>query len=588
MPTPNLATFDLGVTIIGLAGGLVLFLFGLEQMTEALRTIAGGRMKNLLAKATGNRFKGATTGAVVTAIIQSSSATTVLVVGFISAGLISLSQAIPLIMGANVGTTITAQVIAFKITKYAMILVIVGYGVMFFGRRQRTQGYGKMAMGLGLIFFGMQLMGDATNPLRSHEPFINLMKSLDNAWLAALMGMAFTALVQSSSATTGVVIVLAGQGFITLEAGIALALGANVGTCVTAMLASIGKPTEAVQGAVVHVIFNIIGVLIWIGLIDQLAAFVRAVSPTATELAGVEKLAAEVPRQVANAHTFFNIINTVLFIGFTRQMAAVVQRLVPHRPKSTKDSIQPKYLDDVLLKTPALALDRARLEIGRLGRLVIDMVNKVPSVVLYGTPEEIEQLKNMDRDVDSLHASIIHYLGRLSMENIDERQSELLHDFFGASNYIENIGDMVETNLVEVAEERFSNRVYVSNSTEKQFHALHDRVVNSITQAINSLAEHDRELAGLVIGNKEIINQLADQAELHLTQRLVVDEPNRLHAFRVESDLMENIKRMYYFAKRIAKIVAKSDVLPAEQSSDTDGESGSIVVEPDSPRAEYL
>ncbi len=564
MPDPQSGTFEVGGVVIGLSGGLALFLYGLEQMSKALRVVAGGRMKHLLSRATGNRFKAATTGAVVTAIIQSSSATTVLVVGFISAGLLSLTQSIPLIMGANIGTTITAQVIAFKITHYALALVVLGFGVTFFGRRQRTRGFGQMGLSLGLVFFGMQLMGDATAPLHTYEPFIDVMKSLDNALVAALMGMGFTALVQSSSATTGVVIVLAGQGFITLEAGIALALGANVGTCITALLASIGKPTEAVQGATVHVIFNILGVLIWIGLVDQLAAASRAMSPGAPDLSGAQRLAAEVPRQVANAHTLFNVVNTVFFIGFTRQVGVLVRWLVRQRPVSVEEAIQPRYLDDVLLNTPELALDRARLEIGRLGRLVIEMVQKAPSVVLHGTPEELGQLKESDHDVDGLHAAIIHYLGRLSMENIDERQSELLHDFIAASNYIENIGDTVETNLLDLGGARFRQRVYVSDSTEKQFIALHEEVLSSVMNAVEALTERDGKLALKVIAQKEEVNRLGRQADEHLAQRLVVDEPNRLQAFRVESDLVETLKRMYYFAKRIAKVVVRADVEKGE------------------------
>lgn len=565
MSDPQVSTFEMGSTVINLAGGLALFLFGLEQMSESLRTIAGERMKSLLGKATGNRFTAATTGAVVTAVIQSSSATTVLVVGFISAGLLTLTQAIPLIMGANIGTTITAQVIAFKVTKFSLVFIVFGYGMIFFGKQQRTIGYGKIIMGIGLIFFGMQLMGDATEPLRSYSPFIEMMKSMNNSLLAALVGMVFTALIQSSSATTGVVIMLASQGFITLEAGIAMALGANVGTCVTALLASIGKSREAIQGAMVHVVFNLTGVLIWIGLIDQLAEVSRLLSPEAETLTGKDKLAAEVPRQIANAHTIFNIFNTILFIGFTTQMGRVVKRLVPEKPVFVEEEIEPKYLDDNLIPTPDLALDRVRLEIERMGKYVIYMVGKVPRVVLHGTPEEVHQLKELDHDVDLLHGYIVHYLGRLSIESIDENQSELLHDYLAATNYIENIGDMVETNLVELGEERIYKRVHVSKSTEGRLIELYDRVLDNIKNAIDALTENDCELAGKVIGQKEEIDRLVRQTETHLARRLIAEEPNRLESFRVESDLIENLKRMYYFAKRIAKLVRSDDVINEDE-----------------------
>ncbi|MCU7860160.1 MAG: Na/Pi symporter, partial [Candidatus Thiodiazotropha sp. (ex Lucinoma kastoroae)] len=231
-----------GVMGMKLFGGLALFLFGMEQMADALKAVAGERMKGILAKLTSNRFTGAATGAFVTAIIQSSSVTTVLVVGFITAGLMSLSQSIGVIMGANIGTTITAQIVAFKVTKAALLMIGVGFSMLFASKQDRIKHYGAMLMGLGMVFFGMSVMSDAMKPLRTYQPFLDLMISMENPLVGILVAAGFTGLVQSSSATTGIVIVMASQGFITLPAGIALAFGANIGTCVTAMLASIGKP----------------------------------------------------------------------------------------------------------------------------------------------------------------------------------------------------------------------------------------------------------------------------------------------------------------------------------------------------------
>ncbi|MEA2080056.1 MAG: Na/Pi symporter, partial [Pseudomonadota bacterium] len=265
-----------------LLGGLALFLFGMEQMADALKAAAGERMKVILAKLTTNRFMGAATGAFVTAIIQSSSVTTVLVVGFITAGLMSMSQSIGVIMGANIGTTITAQIVAFKVTHYALLMVAAGFGMLFFSRKEKINQYGGMLMGLGMVFFGMSVMSDAMNPLRSYQPFLDLMTRMENPLIGILVAAGFTALIQSSSATTGIVIVMASQGFITLSAGIALAFGANIGTCVTALLASIGKPREAVRAALVHVLFNVCGVLLWLGFIPYLAQFVTWFSPTHT------------------------------------------------------------------------------------------------------------------------------------------------------------------------------------------------------------------------------------------------------------------------------------------------------------------
>lgn len=316
---------DWAVMGMGLFGGLALFLFGMEQMSDALKAVAGERMKDILAKLTTNRFMGAVTGAFVTAIIQSSSVTTVLVVGFITAGLMSLAQSIGVIMGANIGTTITAQIVAFKVTKAALLMIGIGFTMLFASKNERTKQYGGMLMGLGMIFFGMSVMSDAMSPLRSYQPFLDLMKTMENPFVGILVAAAFTGLVQSSSATTGIVIVMASQGFITLPTGIALAFGANIGTCVTALLASIGKPREAVRAALVHVLFNVAGVLVWLGFIDQLAAFVQSISPADPSLSGAERLAAEAPRQIANAHTIFNVANTLIFIWFTGQHARLVE-----------------------------------------------------------------------------------------------------------------------------------------------------------------------------------------------------------------------------------------------------------------------
>ncbi len=552
---------QVGVIVMSLLGGLALFLFGMEQMTDALRIVAGAGMKNLLARLTTNRFKAAFAGAFVTAVVQSSSVTTVLVVGFVSAGLMTLAQSIGVIMGANIGTTITAQIVAFKITQYALVLIAVGFGLLFLTKQRKIQRYGSIVMGLGLILFGMDLMSSATQPLRSYPPFIDLMRQLDNPLPAILVSALFTGLIQSSSATTGIIIVLAGQGLITLEAGIALALGANLGTCVTAMLATIGKPREAFQVALVHVLFNVMGILVWVGFIGELAALVRMISPARPNLPGIARLAAETPRQIANAHTLFNVANTLIFIGFTEPVSRLVQWLVPERPPIGPKRIKPKYLDTILLKTPELALDRARLELGRLGEHTLGMVRRALPTVIHGEEEDLARLAHMDDDVDTLYAAIVTYLGQLSQENLTSRYSEQLSHYIAVANHIESIGDMVETNLVEAGSARLKYDVQMSNSTERHLSALHQQVVWAVKTTLEAFDESDQHLAEEVMAAKLVINRLATDAENHLAHRLIVDEPNRLNTFRIESEIIEYLKRVYYFAKRIAKITVDADLV---------------------------
>lgn len=548
-------TLDYTTIVIGVVGGLAIFLYGMEKMTETLKLISGERMKGLLARMTSNRFKGVFTGAFITAAIQSSSVTTVLVVGFISAGLMSLSQSIGIIMGASIGTTVTAQIVAFKVTKYALVLIAVGFFMSFISKRERVEQYGKMIMGLGLIFFGMSVMKDATSPLRDYQPFVDMMKGMSNPFYAVLVSAAFTGIVQSSSATTGVIIVLAGEGFLSLEAGIALVLGANIGTCITAILAAIGKPREAVRGAAVHIIFNTVGVLIWLGFIPFLADIVRAVSPSPEGLTGLALLQAETPRQIANAHTAFNVANTLLFIGFTPLFARLVERLVPDRKLEEPEAPSKRYLDDILVHTPMLALDVVRLELSRLGSAALKMVHAALPPVLSGSADEIATLREMDNEVDELHGALITYLGRLSSANLSELESHRLSEFIAATNYFENIGDMVETNLVDLGNRRINERIQISPATQGVLKQLDAKVQWAVERATEAMVSQDKDMAREVLEAKAVIAELADAAEGHLAHRLSADEPDRLAAYRLESEVVESLKRIAYFAKRIAKLV---------------------------------
>ena len=556
-PGGGIDSLNMGMKLLG---GLALFLYGMEQMADALKAVAGERMKIILAKLTTNRFMGAGTGAFVTAIIQSSSVTTVLVVGFITAGLMSMSQSIGVIMGANIGTTITAQIVAFKVTKFALLMVAGGFGMLFFSRQEKIKQYGGMLMGLGLVFFGMSVMSDAMSPLRSYQPFLDLMTRMENPFIGILVAAGFTGLIQSSSATTGIVIVMATQGFITLEAGIALAFGANIGTCITAMLAAIGKPREAVRAAVVHVLFNVFGVLLWLGFIPYLAEFVAWFSPAHPELSGTDRLAAEAPRQIANAHTVFNIANTVIFIGFTSQFARLVEKLVPDKPVEELMIAKPKYLDEELLETPSLALDRARLEIGHMGDRVTEMLEGIMTAVINGDRMMLKNIAKIDDEVDILHGHIVTYLGRISQKSLTEEQTRVLVNLMAATNDLENIGDIIETDLVYLGNEGIDAQVSISEETRELLRKLHFIVSTTAELAMDAVMENDERAAQEVIAMKADIGRLMDSAAMHESKRLVAEEPNRLAAYTLEIDIIEKLKRIYYFSKRMAKAVVPEEI----------------------------
>ncbi|UCD76731.1 MAG: Na/Pi cotransporter family protein [Phycisphaerales bacterium] len=540
-------TADLSTTeiIIGLVGGLALFLFGLEQMASGLKIAAGEGMKTILARLTSNRFSGLLTGTLVTGVVQSSSVTTVLLVGFISAGLMTMKQSIGVILGADIGSTFTAQIIAFKVHNAALVMIAGGFAVSYLPRWERVRPYGRVVMALGLVFFGMNVMGDSASPLRKHQAFIDLMMSMEHPVLGIIIGALFTAIVQSSAATMGIVIMLAGQGFISLPAGIALALGANIGTCATAILASIGKPREAVRAAIAHILFKIVGVLLWLPLIDQLASLVEWITPDESGM----------PRQIANAHTVFNVINALVFVWFAGVFAWIVCRLVPDRPEPEDRVIKPKYLDHALLKTPALAIETVRPEIRRMGKRVERMLVDAPSAVLAGSSEDLSRIAAMDDDVDRIHGYIITYLGEISQHSPSDRQREEIMNLMAAANHLEHIGDTIETNLVALGRQRVERQVTISEETAGRIHRVAEAVIGSVRSAVQAVSAMDLEAARVVTGMKDQIGSLVDEAYSHQAQRLVAPEPDRLALYTVEADMIENLKRVYYFAKRMAKTV---------------------------------
>ena len=537
-----------------LFGGLAVFLFGMEQMAEALKRVAGHRMKAILGKLTTSRIMGLLPGAFVTAIIQSSSVTTVMLVGFVTAGLMSLSQAIGVILGADIGTTVTAQIVAFKVTRYALLLVAVGFLLIFTGKAESTKHYGALIMGLGLIFFGMGIMSAGMKPLRSYEPFIHLMQNVSNPAIGILIATVFTALVQSSSATMGVVIALASQGLISLEGGIALALGANIGTCATAGLAALGKPREAVRVAVAHVMFKIVGVLLIVWFIPPFADLIRSISPTSDSLTGFDKLAAETPRQVANAHTVFNVGIALLFLPMAPLFARFCEWVVPDRPIVEPAVIQPKYLDAELLSTPALALDRARREIGRLGELVEAMLKASVPTVVSGNKEQLQTLAEMDADIDVLHGHIVRYLSRLSGHELSAEEADEVMNLLLVANNLEAAGDIMETNLVTIGRRRIDEEVVVSAPTRTVIERYQDEVVEALRAAIKAIREEDREAALKVKAMKKGMAELAEETAKHEIDRLVTNEPNRLQTFTREMEIIENLSRIYRLCRKIAKV----------------------------------
>jgi phosphate:Na+ symporter len=558
-----------GVIVTELGGGLALFLYGMRRMTESLKTVAGGGMKKVLATLTSNRFSAALAGIVVTAVIQSSSVTTVLAVGFISAGLLTLAQSIGVILGANVGTTITAQIVAFAVYKYGLLMIGVGFFTEILARRERIRQWSRALMGLGLIFFGMELMSIATGPLRQWPPFIELMQNMTNPLLAVAVSAVFTAIVQSSSATTGITIVLASQGLMTLESGIGLIFGANIGTCVTAFISAFGRPREAMQAAWAHVIFNVAGVLLWILFVPQFADFVRNLSPATENLQDLAQLAADTPRQIANAHTLFNVANLILFIWFVGPLARLVERIVPPEPEP--ETLQPQYLDDFYLEQPALAIDQARRELIGLGGMVGDMLRRSLHVITTGTDREADQLIKADDDVDTLYGEIILFLGRLSQRDLIQPQPQRLARLLGVANYLEAIGDVVQKDLIGLRQRLVTNELAISPSTLAVIEPLSQATCEAFDQALVALETGGPRDAMDAIESKAVINALAEEATAHLATRLIANEPSRLKMFQIETETIEHYRRINTYIRRVARLALDSpEDDDKEEDADTD------------------
>lgn len=537
----------------GLFGGLALFLFGMDLMTKALKLTAGNHMRDLLARFTRNRFIGAGMGAIITSIIQSSSITTVLLVGFISAGVMSMAQSVPVIIGANIGTTITAQVLAFKVTKFALLLIATGFFLSIIAKKKKLRHYGSMILGLGMVFYGMNVMSEGMTPLRSYEPFINFMITLENPVVAVIIGAAFTAIIQSSSATTGILIVMAGQGILGLESAIALILGSNIGTCVTAGLASVGKPREAVRTTVVHTLFNVLGAMIWIGLIPQLADIARWLSPVHNELSGLARLAAESPRQIANVHTVFNLANAVIFIGFTTQIARFVEWLIPDKPIPVDENLLPKFLDESLLITPSIALETVSREIVRMGTFTRNIVDESMPLALSNNLYEVKKLAEKDKVIDSLHHHILEYLSMISSSDLTKPQSKQLVNLIQIVNGLERIADRIATDLVVSSIKRIKENVVVSQQTSRVIMKFHHEVVKALDTALMAIANSDKKLAKNVRAMKEGVTRMNKDFTRDEIQRLAADVPNRVAIYAREVEIVDILDNIYRITRRISR-----------------------------------
>ncbi|HKJ00379.1 MAG TPA: Na/Pi symporter [bacterium] len=553
--------------LIGLMGGLAIFLYGMGLMSEGMTQVLGDRMRSLLGSLTHNRFVAVAVGTLVTMVIQSSSATTVMLVGFVQAQLMTFAQTIGVILGARIGTTITAQIIAFRITDYALLFVAAGFALMLLPRRDQIRSAGQGLLGFGLLFFGMRVMADAMQPLSAYEPFLRLIVALEHPVLGVLVGTVLTALIQSSSAFTGILIVLASQGLLTLHAAIPLVLGANVGTSITAMLASLNTRRAAKRVALAHTLFHVSGVLIFMWLVDPFATVVRWVSPAApVGTAALAAAALVVPREIANAHTLFNVTITLLFLPFTGQITRLVTWLLPDLPAEREAPFKAVYLDESMLATPAFALSLARSEVIRMAELVKRMVEQCVEPFVSQRREVLAQLAQTEEEVNFLQDRIDDYLTRIGQRNVTEGQTEEAFQLVYSVTELEQIADIVNKSIRPRAQDWLAFPRRFSPQGEAEIRAMHLSAVKQVARAITLLRETTPAQARHIYEKYQKYRAMEFDFMRSHFERLRRAVPESVATNEFHQELMEQLVRIASHATNIARILLAADAERAAQS----------------------
>jgi phosphate:Na+ symporter len=549
--------------VMTLVGGLALFLYGMEKMSEGLKKSAGNRMRNILSALTNNRLIAMSVGAFVTMVIQSSSATTVMLVSFVQAQLMTFVQSLGVILGADIGTTITAQLIAFKLTDYALVMIAVGFALTMFSKKESTKYVGEAILGFGILFFGMKLMSDAMKPLRTYLPFIDLLKGLENPLLGLLVGTIFTALIQSSSAFTGIVIVLAQQGLLSLEAGIPLVMGANIGTCITAGLASIGMSREAKRVAIAHVIFKIGGVILFIFWIPTFAEIIRSISPAAGGT-GIDKLAAETPRQIANAHTIFNVSLALIFLPLTSMFANIIIKIYPEEEKEKGIHPATWHLDDQAISTPALALDLARNEISRMSNIFGRMLNSIIEPFKSNEPKQdqkypqlslIEGVEMREEKLDFLEERIVLYLRKIGQQELSDEQIQEVYGMMSIVNDIESIGDIIEKNMIPLIAKKSALNTDFSNEGKEELDVFHTKICKQISRLNDAFSELNPEISRRIMLKEEKYSDLETEYRTRHLERIHEGRKESIETHEIHMELMDLLKQINVYTGDIAKSI---------------------------------
>ncbi|MBW2451065.1 MAG: Na/Pi cotransporter family protein [Deltaproteobacteria bacterium] len=549
--------------IFGLVGGLGLFLFGMKTMSEGLQKIAGDRMRKILAALTTNRFVGTLVGLAVTAIIQSSSATTVMVVGFVNAGLMSLVQSIGVILGANIGTTITAQLIAFKITKFALPAIGLGAGLRLFSKNRRWSYIGEVVLGFGLLFFGLATMKQAFDPVKASEEFRQIFLIVgDNHLLGVLIGALLTIIVQSSSATIGITLALATSGLLTFEASVALILGENIGTTVTANMAAIGTNLAARRIALAHFLFNTLGVAYMLVLFPFFMDFVSSLTPGDADFVvqtqeQASRLGASlgdkpfIARHIANTHTLFNIVNTIVFLPMVGILAKLSTVLIRGREEDIEFHL--KFLDNRVLNTPPIALGQARSETRRMAQIAADMVDETFAFLQDHDTRRIAALQKKEELVDLLQKEITDFLVALSQKSITQESAKEVASMMHMVNDLERVGDHCE-NLWELCQRKLDQRITFSDVAQNEIAEISELTQNFLKAIVSALETGDRTVYPRANQLEEAVDRLEETLRDNHIRRLNTGECT-VNSGLIFIDMLHNFEKIGDHTFSLAKAV---------------------------------
>jgi phosphate:Na+ symporter len=529
--------------IIGLFGGLGLFLYGMKLMGDGLENASGEKLKKIFEKITSNPVKGVATGAIITTAIQSSSATTVMVVGFVNAGLMNLYQAAAVIMGANIGTTVTAQLIAFKLDSVIPVFLGIGSLTILFSKGKKSREIGNIILGFGILFLGMELMKNTMAPLAESTAFATLIMRIEgNALLGILTGALMTAVIQSSSASTGILVALASTGALPLGVAVPILFGNNIGTCITALLSSIGTSKTAKKAALIHIMFNIFGTIIFIPLINPLIQVVQSISPGG---------ASEVKRQIANAHTIFNIANTIIMVPFIRYFVLLVNKMIPGEDEIHTMGV--KYIDDRLLETPVIAVGQTTKEVVRMANLAKDNVKLAMTCFVNNDEKKLKTVYENEKLINLLEDEITSYLVKLSTTQLSEQQTIIVTSMFNVVNDIERIGDHAE-NIADMTSEKLQKKLEFSKEALDELDGMYKYVVNALEFSIESFEHKDIEKAESMVAIENRIDSLEKELRASHIRRL----NNRACSATVGTmflDIISNFERIGDHSTNIAEVV---------------------------------